>query len=398
MSEEYYEFLVHAIAAVGQDPTQLRMMIYQLARSELRKELYARRDFRWAELKQQMSALERAIEQVELDVTNRTMRLTTFSPVAGAANQNAVARLGNTALVVHENLAGLQRVIEQIEPDVHESRTASRFDPVGAFKPIRAAFWSTVRLIVPVIMGVGLFTAMENHGDLLSLLARYGRGDGAKARQIADVHLGQGTMQAAGNPNVPLGAKRPLFESDANLSLQMKNVPIPDAYGVYAIDHGKLMDLESLPIRVPDQRVGISALFSSPSGNTLSDGRLQFIAFRRDLANNAPDRVMVRVVARVMRALTFDAKGNASLTDINASWAVRSNAYEMKVAPVDGSPEMIIIRPENPTFSFPAGRYALVLQGSAYDFSVAGPITDTAQCLERTDALNMPVYTECRSL
>jgi hypothetical protein len=59
---------------------------------------------------------------------------------------------------------------------------------------------------------------------------------------------------------------------------------------------------------------------------------------------------------------------------------------------------MVIIRPENPTFSFPAGRYVLVLKGSAYDFSVAGPITDTAQCLERTDAMNMPIYSECRTL
>ena len=34
----------------------------------------------------------------------------------------------------------------------------------------------------------------------------------------------------------------------------------------------------------------------------------------------------------------------------------------------------------------PAGRYALVIKGQAYDFTVAGPITDAAQCLERVDA------------
>jgi hypothetical protein len=38
----------------------------------------------------------------------------------------------------------------------------------------------------------------------------------------------------------------------------------------------------------------------------------------------------------------------------------------------------------------------MVLQGTAYDFSVAGPITDMAQCLERTDAVDVPVYSECR--
>lgn len=99
-----------------------------------------------------------------------------------------------------------------------------------------------------------------------------------------------------------------------------------------------------------------------------------------------------------MRALTFDARGNAKLINVEASWGVRSNHYQMQVAPVNGNPEMVIIRPMNPNFVFSAGRYALVLKGSAYDFTVAGRITDTAQCLERTDALNMPIYSECRTL
>jgi len=47
---------------------------------------------------------------------------------------------------------------------------------------------------------------------------------------------------------------------------------------------------------------------------------------------------------------------------------------------------------------FPAGRYALVLKGVAYDFIIDGPLTDPVHCLERTDALNAPVYAECRKL
>ena len=57
---------------------------------------------------------------------------------------------------------------------------------------------------------------------------------------------------------------------------------------------------------------------------------------------------------------------------------------------------MILIRPADADFSFPAGRYALVLKAAAYDFSVDGPITDLAQCVERTDGLNAPSYTQCR--
>lgn len=69
----------------------------------------------------------------------------------------------------------------------------------------------------------------------------------------------------------------------------------------------------------------------------------------------------------------------------------------MRVAPVADNPEMILIRPDADV-TLSAGRYALVVKGVAYDFIVDGPLTDPAHCLERTDALNAPVYTECRNL
>jgi len=40
----------------------------------------------------------------------------------------------------------------------------------------------------------------------------------------------------------------------------------------------------------------------------------------------------------------------------------------------------------------------LVLKGVGYDFTVDGATTDIAHCLERTEALNAPVYSECRKL
>jgi hypothetical protein len=44
---------------------------------------------------------------------------------------------------------------------------------------------------------------------------------------------------------------------------------------------------------------------------------------------------------------------------------------------------------------FPAGRYGLVLKGQAYDFTVAGTITESVQCLERIRAAN--VYSDCKN-
>ena len=104
----------------------------------------------------------------------------------------------------------------------------------------------------------------------------------------------------------------------------------------------------------------------------------------------------MRVIAQVVRALTFDPSGKPTTAKIPDTWVVRSNAYQMRAAPVPENPEMITIRPDPPDFIFPARRYALVLKGAAYDFTVDGPITDPAHCLERTDALASPIYTECR--
>jgi hypothetical protein len=144
------------------------------------------------------------------------------------------------------------------------------------------------------------------------------------------------------------------------------------------------------------RRVAISPAISTPSRTHLPAGKLEFILFRRDLANTAPDRVAVRVIAQVRSALTFDPSGKPSTANLPDTWVVRGSGYQMRVAPVPENPEMITIRPDPPDFVFPAGRYALVLKGAAYDFTVDGPATDAAHCLERTDTLPAPIYNECR--
>ena len=105
----------------------------------------------------------------------------------------------------------------------------------------------------------------------------------------------------------------------------------------------------------------------------------------------------LRVVARVARVLTFDTHGKPTTTKVEDSWVIRSNSYQMRVAPVPENPEIILIRPDPTDLVLPAGRYALVLKGVAYDFSLDGPATDSAHCLERTDALNSPVYSSAKS-
>ncbi len=172
-------------------------------------------------------------------------------------------------------------------------------------------------------------------------------------------------------------------------------IPLPTGYGVYAINEGKLTELDLLPIKIPARSVSISSTLSTASTAKLPNGQTQFIAFRRDLANNAPDKVTVRAIAKVMRPSMLGRKEEAT-DHVGDMWAIRGIFYELKVAPVDGNPAMIVIRPADTGFSFPAGRYALVLKGAAYDFTVDGPITDSAQCVEYTEEQSALLYRQCR--
>jgi hypothetical protein len=174
--------------------------------------------------------------------------------------------------------------------------------------------------------------------------------------------------------------------------------PLPKVYGVYAASEGKLYELDPLPLKVPDPRVAISAMISNPSRVTIPKGKVQFIIFRRDLVSSAPTEVFVRVVARVAREMKFNAGGPPTTTDIDGEWTVRSKSYLFRVAPVGDSPEMIVLRPADSPSALSPGRYALVLAGKGYDFTIDGQITDTAQCVERTNVVGGTVYSECRTL
>ncbi len=78
------------------------------------------------------------------------------------------------------------------------------------------------------------------------------------------------------------------------------------------------------------------------------------------------------------------------------TWTIRNIAVDFRVAPVEHNKEMVVLLSEKSDFTFPAGRYALILKGQAYDFTVAGPITDPAQCLERVEAANGGFFHECQ--
>jgi hypothetical protein len=204
-----------------------------------------------------------------------------------------------------------------------------------------------------------------------------------------------GRSDSAAAPSAPSAAQQsaPTAEVKAANALPF---PVPNDYGIYALNDGTLSELSLLPERVPDKRISVSTPVTEPSHATLPDGKARFILFRRDLAGNAPERIDIRVVARVMRALTFDARGKPGYTPVTDAWNIRSVSYELRVRPIAGNPEMLLAQPEKTDFVLPPGRYVLALKDQGYDFTVAGKITNPAQCLERTDAANGVFYSECQ--
>jgi hypothetical protein len=170
---------------------------------------------------------------------------------------------------------------------------------------------------------------------------------------------------------------------------------LPRVFGIYAISSGELFELEALPGRAPDPRIALSAVITKTSRTILPDGRISFVAYRRDFAASAPERVSVRVIAKIARAMNFGSVGKAQVSGVDDTWIMRNISFPFRVAPVASNSEMLALQPESET-ALPAGRYGLVINGVAYDFSVAGEVTDPAQCLERVEAANGTFYSPCR--
>jgi hypothetical protein len=171
--------------------------------------------------------------------------------------------------------------------------------------------------------------------------------------------------------------------------------PVPTSFGIYALSDNKLVKLKPLPTKVPDPRVALSAEITTPSTTVISANKPSFILYRRDLLNDAPDRLTLRVVAR-MAQQTKIVDGKAVTTKTDQSWRIRNTSLELKVSPIPGQREMIIAH-EDDKLALTPGRYVLVVSGLGYDFTLAGSSPSPAHCLEQFETGNGPVFTECKA-
>jgi hypothetical protein len=201
------------------------------------------------------------------------------------------------------------------------------------------------------------------------------------------------TAAAAPLPAAP-PAETPVAAASAEPALPF---PLPDAYGVYAVRDNQLIALEQVQATPADARTPNQLEITRPGRIVSATSKLAFLVFRRDLVSNAPEKVSVRIAARIAHSMNFDSAGQAVVTTPKTdTWLIRDKGYELRASPLRGSAEMVMLRPENPEFSFPPGRYELMLDGQAYDFVIAGEVTDPAHCVEGVVTFRGPEFYECK--
>jgi hypothetical protein len=376
---EFALILSRMINSVKDDPVQMRLAIYEFARARLKIDSSVAEK---AERQRLAAALETAIQGVEQFSARREEKELLLQPPAPQIPfDNSPAEPPSTSMVsiyqINPAPKGTLVPKEIYQYSQSDAETLMRL-PIP-----RAWFWIGALL-------VGLVAGEAGYNQRESLL----RWAGAKAPPSTVVMVAKPPASTAHPPEQ--GPPQVDEVKTATVSPASSPFPLPSDYGVYALNNAALSELSVLPEQVPDKRIAMSTPINQSSRTTLADGKAKFVLFRRDLAGNAPERVDVRVVARVVRALTFDAKGKASFSPVSDVWNIRNISYEFRVRPLPGNPEMLLVQPATPDFVLPAGRYVLALKNQGYDFTVPGKVTDPSQCLERTDAANGEFYSDCQ--
>jgi hypothetical protein len=363
--------LSRIINSVKADPSQLRGIVYELARTKL-QETFREGDIEEAQV--MTSALEIAIKGVE----QFSRRQEEMLPAADNDRLINISRSNFNDQYGSPRLGHTAGFIQNIEPIVTSSNKRPRLKAIA-----------TLLYLVVAIAGISLISYASL--GRLSIFSVFRNSSTATTEPpLVSKSIGSASPTEVATQAV-LGEKAELHGNGTHMS----GLPLPTVYGIYAVSNGVLSELKALPGRVPDRRVAISSIIESSSHTTLNDGRISFILFRRDLATSAPERLEVRVIAKISRALSFDKAGKARAESVEEIWTVRNIYHDFRVAPLAEHSEMLIARPDTTDLVLPAGRYGLVIKGQAYDFTIAGHVDDARQCLERVEAANGSFYAEC---
>ena len=370
---EFALVLARTINSVSSDPEQLRSAVYELARQKLQQ--LAHDDP--SEKARLMNALEVAIAGVEAHTKN--VKIEKFPVPSTTAYLQAL----------NSDHDSMPRTIERAP-----SRVSA--DEVYASSP-RATVWQSERRALRWLSSMALRYAvmLAFFGAIVAVILIQQRGVSLAQLRIASVTSWFGTRLGLKKPAVELSqAPQPAAAQPATADAKPER-PLPTSYGVFAESGGKLYELQMLQGRAPDPRVAISAAITKPSQTVLSDGNLKFIVFRRQTKDDAADAIDVRVIAQVKQATTFDPSGKPVTASSDNVWVIRNILIPYRASPLKEDPQMYEVEPRDATEPLSPGRYALVLKGQVYDFTVDGTVTDKRHCLERLAAANGTFYSEC---
>jgi hypothetical protein len=361
---EFALMLSRVIDSVEKNPEFLRATVYELARHKLKEEFSSES---FGDVRNLSKSLEVAIAGVEAFSKKKDG--------VEASLLGANPAQGKTLISAHPSNPHVASALESVSPvfeaHVFGSGGTSAWKKLPRFRAVR---WLAAALGIglAVIFTVVSLQLLRNKGYLV-------------VNQPAPV-----------SPKAQTASRAEPASTATEPKAAVPSPLVPTSFGIFAISGGKLHELDVMPGRAPDARIAISSLITTPSRATLPDGYASFIVYRRDSATNAADRAEVRLIARIEKEASFDKDGKQVITVIDDNWVMRNISLPYRTAPKKDNPDMYEIRSENSDVPLSPGRYALVVKGLAYDFTVAGPVTDPRQCLERLVANNGRFYSECR--
>jgi len=372
-SLDYYSILQKAIKSAEHNSSQLRALVYERARFNLKRDiLYGHSSMGLAELVQHIRDFELAVARIEANA-----EVDQPSPLQQPAWPDTKETTSSSEA---EILPAPRTALRYAE--LSPIRWTENFQHVRWLEEFRRYVHSANRSIAFALLGMAFVGAVVIVVTLWPLPKGSRQFETAnKAPQAGEMAVEQGSPTENRLAPTVTSPKLPF--------------PLPTSFGIFALNDNKLVELEALPISVPDPRVALSAEIKNPSTVTISDHKPAFILFRRDLLNNAPQKVILRVVARVTRE-TKIVNGKPVIAKIEGSWRIRDVSRELKISPIAGQREMVMARLDDEV-SLPAGRYAIVVNRLGYDFTIDGAEKAPESCLEGFEAATGTVFTQCRT-
>ena len=451
---DYYTLLAQTIRETSEDPAKLRDAVYESARLALKRHLHTQ-PISIAETKRHISDLEEAIARLEAEASRPTakpdydsaiptsLKASEQSDLAPAVPVDTEKQITETEsqlnpgswdaprnpetwdaprdpetwdapqtqpaerthsrdlVLVSDRSLGTRRPYLVNPDDFVNPDVTYRVPPVPSSRGrvLLAGLKVAFQLAIAVLAVAAFYIAMWGRNSpvqtVQDVLPAAGRPSNRPPAAPQD-RPADGTTTAAAALAVPQVAGAAATAAPVVAPLPF---PRPSAYGVYAVHDNELIALQPVQTAPVDPRTRNQLQIADPGRSVIADAKLAFVVFRRDLAAHAPEKVSVRVAARIAHSMSFDSTGMAVVTTpATDTWLIRDQGYDLRVTPVRDSPEMVMLNPENPGFSFPSGRYELMLGGQAYDFIVAGDVVDPAHCVEGVATVRGPEFYECKSL